>query len=245
MSGSTDLAEALDGVAGWLMPNEAWALHEAARRAASAPGEIVEIGTYRGRSAIALALGVESAGARKTVHTIDPFVEGEPRAEFLANLQRANVADLVASIQATSHAARPLFRDGTVNVLFVDGSHEYADVLQDIDDWTPALSANAVAAFNDPFLPGVRRALAERVLRFDSSFVRPRLIDNTLFVDLSPGGSGDAVRKLAFRIMLPLGTLWRARIRPLAPGWLKPLPRRIADRLAPIRGAGGKSRTRP
>ncbi len=209
----SDLSEALDAVEGWLQPAEAWALFEAARSACPDADQAlaVEIGSYKGRSAIALASGLRARGGGQVV-AIDPF-EMEPGQQevFKANLERAGVASLVEALPAYSHDARPKVEDGSVAVLFVDGSHEYADVLQDVRDWESSLTDGAVVAFNDPFWSGVSRALRDTVGRSGSAFRRPRWVVNTLFFDYRPSArwtATDALMRIRLRAFLKVARTW-------------------------------------
>ena len=230
------LATALDGVEGWLHPLEAWQLHEAARlgRGSDPRPLVVEIGTWKGRSCVALALGVKARGDGR-VFTIDPAEVSsdaevpEPLAdrvpELVANLERAGVRDIVEIIRSRSHEARSRFPDGTVSVLFVDGSHHYEDVVQDIHDWLPALADGAVVAFNDPGWEGVNRALREELARRPSPCRAPWFVVNTLFFRFSPTDPwrwDDWVRLArlgAFlRVKRGLERVYR-RLTPGAPAW--------------------------
>ena len=58
------LIRSLTQVEGWLDIDEAWALHEMVRRRPPDPGPVtvVEIGSWKGRSTIALALGAMARG---------------------------------------------------------------------------------------------------------------------------------------------------------------------------------------
>jgi predicted O-methyltransferase YrrM len=129
-------------VEGWLTEAQARRLFAAAA-AVGAGGRVVEIGSFRGRSAIVLA----SAGA--DVVCIDPHAGSDrgPREiaadadrgdadleAFRANLARAGVADRVRHVRAFSDAA---LREvpGTVDVLFVDGAHRFAPARADILRW--------------------------------------------------------------------------------------------------------------
>lgn len=222
------LSKALDGVDGWLDITEAWQLHECARRRAGDVLDpcVVEIGSWKGRSAIALALGLEAAGGRGIVHAIDPHGraadgtlperQGDRQVDLEVNLRQAGVTDRVDVIVATSHVARPRFTDATVDLLFVDGSHEYPDVLVDIDDWTSSLREGAVIAFNDPGWSGVNRALRERTARGRPQFRRPWFVFNTLFFEYGPSElwtMRDTARRWRLRAFLSvkrgLEVVWR------------------------------------
>lgn len=183
------LKQAIETVEGWLFLDEAWALHEAVRNFTgdSRSLTVVEIGSFKGRSTIALALGVKARGMG-TVFAIDPHTgAGTPKwpaetaLEFQANIAAAGVDDVVELLVLTSHAARPQFAAKSIDVLFIDGSHEYEDVRLDILDWQTALKDESVVAFNDPTSPGVYRALGEFVLRSGGPYRGPALVSNTVF----------------------------------------------------------------
>ena len=101
-----------------------------------------------------------------------------------ANIRKAGVAEHVRPIRALSTVARSQFDAGSVDVLLVDGAHEYDDVIRDIDEWTSALADVATVAFHDARSEeSVKQAISDRVLNSDSSFGNPTLIDETLLVD--------------------------------------------------------------
>lgn len=188
------LRDLLSEVPGWLTENEAWALHEAARtcRADLPAITAVELGSWHGRSTIALASGLRARGGG-VVAAVDPHratalhrATGivDSYAAFQANVRRAGVADHVRAIRATSMQARERFADGAVDLLFIDASHAYEDVLADIETWSGALAHAAVVGFHDIHdEPGVVRALAERVTLPDSPFHDLREVDNLLLAE--------------------------------------------------------------
>jgi predicted O-methyltransferase YrrM len=211
-----DELAALEGVEGWLAAREALALHRAARDfPVDGPVRVVEIGSWKGRSTIALATGVAARRAGGVVHAIDPHRggvlhrltgEADSYGAFVANVERAGVRDVVDPIRTTSAEARSRIPDDSVHVLFVDGSHRYDDVLRDLEAWTPALRAGARVAFHDAIsFPGVAAVLRERVLTRGSPFRSPVLWQETLHVIYDPGDpwrAEDARRALAMRARL-------------------------------------------
>ncbi len=130
-------------VEGWLTEAQGRRLHAAA--ASSAPGgRVVEIGSFRGRSAIVLA----GAGVAEVV-CIDPhagsdrgpqeFAPDADRGEadvraFAANLARAGVNGRVRHVRAFSGDAHGAVA-GAVDVLFVDGAHRFGPAREDIVGW--------------------------------------------------------------------------------------------------------------
>jgi hypothetical protein len=97
--------------------------------------------------------------------------------------------------------------------LLIDGSHEYVDVLEDIDDWTTALAPGAVVVFDDPYMTGVNRALLDRVALRRSPFRNARWIVNKLIFDFAPGSpwrARDEIRRYRLRALLLLGVRYMA-----------------------------------
>ena len=190
------MRELLRDVEGWLSPSEAAVLCREAQRAGERQREprVVEIGTWKGRSTIALATGLAGRGRvfavdpHLVVPTI-PHMSTDRVPELRANLDAAGVADRVELVRERSHDARARFENESIDLLFIDGNHKYEFVLQDIVDWTPTLRPGAVVGFNDFNLQGVRRALLERVAVPRSAFRDPRWRGLTLFFDYRPGES--------------------------------------------------------
>ena len=99
------LWRAIDNIEGWLHPMEAWVLHEEVCQIDRVAPVVVEIGSWKGRSAVALGLAVKRRGAGH-VTAIDPQEDPERRSEYYANLDRAGVADVVTTLELLSHDAR-------------------------------------------------------------------------------------------------------------------------------------------
>jgi predicted O-methyltransferase YrrM len=105
---------------------------ECAELARLATGRVVlEIGSWYGRSTIALA----STGA--VVHSIDPHTGGPPErpntlAEFVANLERYGVRDGVVVHIGLSEQICPRFRPDAFELVFVDANHYREPVARDI-----------------------------------------------------------------------------------------------------------------
>jgi MMP 1-O-methyltransferase len=182
-------------VEGWLTENQAITLYRLAR-AARGRGKIVEIGSWKGRSTIWLAIGSRE-GPGVPVVAIDPHTgASEQRArgevwtfdEFNANLRAAGVDDLVQPIVATSADAAAQV-EGPIEVIFIDGAHEYELVKLDFELWFPKVMDGGMMAFHDTIgRDGPRRVVAEKVfksrrfrnVRFvDSMTVAEKVAENT------------------------------------------------------------------
>lgn len=133
------------------------------RLAAEAHFPIVEIGSYRGRSTVALALG-SRAGTNVPVYAIDPHEDAtEPggfhfgRADAVAfthAIMDASVADIVRVVQMPASA---VVFNGTIGLLWIDGDHEAA--LRDFNQFGWQVPVGGVVAFHDRELPNVRAAI--------------------------------------------------------------------------------------
>ena len=129
------------------------------------PGDVVEIGSYLGRSTVVLARAVADAGLGRVV-AVDPHKGalgwGEPREtdkEFLTNIAASGVDEHVDLMQATSVEAARQWGGGSVRMLFVDGWHSYEAVMEDVLAWAPFLTPAPVVVFDDYPDPGVRAAI--------------------------------------------------------------------------------------
>jgi predicted O-methyltransferase YrrM len=176
-------AAALSAVAtveGWMSDAQARRLWDAAQRV-SDDGQIVEIGSFRGRSTIVLARG---AADTVTVNAIDPHGGGDrgpneiaadatrgdaDHASFTSNLQAAGVGGRVRHIRKTSDSA---LGDvvGQVDLLYIDGAHRYAPAKDDIQRWGDRVAAGGTLLIHDAFnAVGVTTAQL-RLLVFGAQF---------------------------------------------------------------------------
>jgi predicted O-methyltransferase YrrM len=112
-------------------------------RGLSGSGEIVEIGTFAGKSATALAMAQRDANGRP-VHTID-IVE---HPEVAKNLARLGVDRWVRRITGDSRAVAAAWTR-PIELLFIDGGHAYAEARGDIDAWTPFVVEDGLVVVHD------------------------------------------------------------------------------------------------
>jgi predicted O-methyltransferase YrrM len=157
-------------VEGWLSDAQGRALFRAAAET-DGRGAIVEIGSWKGRSTTWLASGARLAGHR--VYAIDPhcrsreYPSAETLDEFLGNLARNGLADIVEPLVMTSEAAAAHI-EGPVELLFIDGDHSYEAVRRDAELWLPRLIEGGTVMFHDvatAAYSGPRRIVREMVCR--------------------------------------------------------------------------------
>lgn len=166
-----ELHELTSRVHGWLTPGEGELLYGLARNC-TGRGVIVEIGSWKGKSTIWLGRGSQ-AGRQVPVYSIDPHT-GAPEQqqaygtvwtfhEFEANVRQAGIEPLVRPIVKTSADAASDFKE-PIELLFVDGAHEYEAVRLDFELWFPKLIEGGTIAFHDTKKPGPKQLIRERVL---------------------------------------------------------------------------------
>ena len=148
---------------------------ELIRLAAMVHGEscVLEVGSYRGRSTTALALGVQMGG-NAPIYAIDPhepfhgvlggtFGPADRRA-FFRNLVKAGVVEQVRLVNLSSEIVSKGWTK-PIGLLWLDGDHSYEGVQRDFDAWAPFLIPHAVVAFHDACDPALGpRQLVDRLL---------------------------------------------------------------------------------
>jgi hypothetical protein len=145
----------VSSVEGYLSLDEAQLLFELASQVSD--GCIVEVGSYRGRSTVALALG-SLHGSNVPVYAIEPhevftgvlggrFGPGD-RAEFFKNMLRTNCAEIVRPISVSSEVISKGW-DKPIGLLWIDGDHKYEAVKQDFACWESFVLSQGLVAFHD------------------------------------------------------------------------------------------------
>jgi predicted O-methyltransferase YrrM len=136
----------------------------------------VEIGSFRGRSTLALGL---ASDAEVEVIAIDPHLGSDrgPREihaqpglgssdheAFHANLERTGLAGRVRHVRVASQEALNEV-DGEVDLLYVDGAHRYRPAAADLQIWGDRLGPGGRMLVHDAFSSvGVTLALAQAVI---------------------------------------------------------------------------------
>ena len=103
-------------------------------------GIIVEIGTGLGGTAVALKLA-----SNANVYTIDPY----PYLQAVPLLTDLGITVL----ETLSKTAAFEWNHGEIDLLFVDGGHDFESFITDIDAWIPKLGKDAIVIFDDYDLP--------------------------------------------------------------------------------------------
>ena len=223
---------AVEGVDGWMTEGQARALYDTAR-ACPRGGTIVEIGSFRGRSTIVLALAAPRgaqvvaidphAGNDRGPQEIDGYADqaADDHAAFLANLEAAGVAARVRHLRAFSNEALDHVV-GNIDVLYIDGAHRYGPAREDIRDWGARVSDGGTMLIHDSFSSiGVTTAIMRELLWSERFRYAGRTRSLSIYrATAEPERAASAARQLAqlpwFVRNVALKTLITAKVLPNA-----------------------------
>lgn len=145
----------------WFSPTNCERLAELGRSVADVAGDIVEFGSWEGRSSIALA---ESVSPRQ-VQCVDTW-EGSPGeisselaaerdvyAQFCANTSGLNI--VAHKMGWREFAVRP------IALLFIDFEHTYQELYDCLTAYIPHLGSGGVICGDDVQHPPIRQALSD------------------------------------------------------------------------------------
>jgi predicted O-methyltransferase YrrM len=158
------VAERARGIEGYTKESELEVLRGLA---ASMPAEavVVEVGSFRGRSTIAIAEGLERVDRPRLI-AVDTFA-GDPEWDEIAEVSEARrrfdrntegIAFLEV-IQAESVRAAEEIGDASVDWVFIDALHDYRSVRNDIRAWAPKLKPGGLMSGHDYGRAGVTDAV--------------------------------------------------------------------------------------
>jgi len=144
---------------GWLSLNEGRLLYDLVKTTPR-NGEVVEIGSFQGKSTIFIASALKNLN-RPAMFSIDPHVgqthvgkkEFSPTfVSFQRNIKNAGISKYVTAIRKTSAAAAKTWKK-PIAFLNVDGLHEYKFIKEDLTLWSPFIVDGGVVVCHDAFSP--------------------------------------------------------------------------------------------
>lgn len=132
-------------------------------------GDFVEVGTWKGKSAIYLGQRLDDLGKNEAqIYCVDTF-DGDPDTgesdvwpAFTDNCSEANCGHLQCeAIELDSVGASTQFPAETLDGVFIDAAHDYENVKADIAAWLPKVKPGGFFGGHDIDAPGVKRAVDE------------------------------------------------------------------------------------
>jgi predicted O-methyltransferase YrrM len=168
-----DLLDKVRQTEGWLSDHEALLLYNIAKLSDS-DADLVEIGSWKGKSTICLGYGLNSSGKAGSIWAVDPHEgklkaadrkAGSTLAEFRENIRSNGLNSRVREVVKTSADAAKDWHK-SVKILFIDGIHDYPNTSTDIKSWQKFVLPGGVTAFHDAFCgeAGVWKAVSQYFL---------------------------------------------------------------------------------
>jgi predicted O-methyltransferase YrrM len=133
--------------------------------------KIVEVGTWKGKSAMYMAVELALSERAVEFYCVDTW-EGSGEHQnleevktgqlfniFLKNIEP--VKNYIIPIRKASLEAVKDFANGSLDFVFIDASHEYKDVKADLSAWWPKIKPDGMLTGHDFNWGGVRKAVYE------------------------------------------------------------------------------------
>ena len=145
--------------------------------------KFVEIGSWKGKSSAYMAVEIANSNKNIDFYCVDTWegsIEHKNNTEismlydiFLNNMK--SIESYYTPLKMKSLDAVSKFEDSSLDFVFIDGSHEYEDVKEDIKAWLPKIKPGGVLAGHDYYVdgpdwkPGVKRAVNEELTGFETA----------------------------------------------------------------------------
>lgn len=119
------------------------------------PRVLVELGTFTGTSYLAFCQAIQALELSTRCYGVDRWLydtkDPEPDKVYreLVDYHDSRYASFSKLIRGTFDEALDEVEEGTVDLLHIDGGHDYESVRHDFESWRPKLSSRAVVLFHD------------------------------------------------------------------------------------------------
>jgi predicted O-methyltransferase YrrM len=144
------------------------------------PKIFYEVGTWKGRSTCCMAQLIKRKNINAKLYGIDTFLGSDEdihRSEinilkssnltlldvFKSNIKNCDVEDIIIPIVSTGTEASKNVKDNSLDFIYLDASHDYESVKEDIETWLPKMKKGSIISGDDYVVcwPGVIRAVNE------------------------------------------------------------------------------------
>lgn len=139
---------------------------------------VVELGTWKGRSAIYMASEIKRRHKNVDFYCVDTWegnadepdmqelikdanAKGGLYQQFIRNINRCGVADYIKPLRMTTVEGAKQFADHSINFCYIDAGHSYDCVLADLRAYYPKMVPGACIAGHDIARDSVRRAVKD------------------------------------------------------------------------------------
>lgn len=124
---------------------------------------IIEVGVLEGQSLAFLLTQAIGRDKHFNIFAVDNFCLPKNNTSQTFRQNMSKVGDMFTLIEETSVGASEKFDNCSIDFIFIDASHEYEDVRNDLRVWLPKMKDGGIMAGHDyiPTYPGVVRAVDE------------------------------------------------------------------------------------
>jgi predicted O-methyltransferase YrrM len=169
-------------VEGWFEPSDKLIYDRAVNRYND--GDIfVEIGSYKGRSSSAMAVNIINSKKKIKFYCVDTWEGSEEHKNnkevidktlyslFVKNTKP--VYPLINPIKKLSKQAANDFEDKKLSFVYIDASHDYKNVMDDLESWYPKIKDGGTLAGHDWKYKEVQLAILDFIKKYniDREFV--------------------------------------------------------------------------
>jgi hypothetical protein len=127
--------------------------------------KFVEIGAWKGKSAAFAGVEILNSGKDITYYAVDHFlgseehrnpvsphydyasISGDLKAQYLVNIEP--VKSVVKTLDMQSGEASKKFKKQSLDFVYIDGSHDFDSVCNDIETWLPKLKPGGMIGGHD------------------------------------------------------------------------------------------------
>jgi predicted O-methyltransferase YrrM len=131
----------------------------------------VEVGTWKGMSAAYMAVEIINSGKDIRFDCVDTWDFVPSQAEIPPHLFNGLYEVFIKNIEPVRHQVNPvqaiswdgaaLYKDNSLDFVFIDAAHDYESVRKDIHAWFPKVKKEGVIAGHDYECADVRKAVTE------------------------------------------------------------------------------------
>lgn len=136
----------------------------------------VEVGVWKGRSVCFLGQQLKIRNKNPQIFAVDTYkgslnesvhqeevleLGGSTLPLFKSYLEDLGLSNMITPIEKTSELASEDFADNSIDVIFIDGDHDYEAVLNDLNKWFPKMKKNSIMSGHDFGGESVRKAVLE------------------------------------------------------------------------------------
>ena len=164
-----------ENISGWFTSLDKQSYDKAVEKFSD--GDIfVEIGSWKGRSACAMAANIINSGKQIKFYCVDTWrgsaehqlgqqfedidaIKGRLFEVFLSNTKP--VKNMINIIKKESVEAAKTFEDRSLSFVFIDASHDYENVKKDLNAWYPKVKKGGILAGHDFTFAPVRCAVTD------------------------------------------------------------------------------------